>query len=59
MSVHGVAVGNSFPHVTILREPNVSNAITVVYSSPPTNSLTRDHKVFKLLFSFVLSLGVS
>jgi hypothetical protein len=37
MSVHGVAVGNLFPHVTILREPNVSNAITVVYSSPPTS----------------------
>ena len=33
----GDAAGNSFPRDTIPLEPNVSNVITAVYSSPPTS----------------------
>ena len=33
----GGAAGNSFPRDTIPLEPNVSNVITAVYSSPPTS----------------------
>ena len=36
-NVLGDAAGNSFPRDTIPHEPNVSNVITAVYSSPPTS----------------------